>query len=312
MSARDGIDSYLLRVLYTLIQEKNVSRTAVKLNQSQPAISTALKRLREMTGDELLVRSKAGMVPTDYALSLVEPLRQALAAVDRITRGVPVFNPATTKRRFRLASPDYMDAFFLPRAVAMIRAQAPNAQIELHSLNSDYDFEQYLEDGTLDLVVGNWPDPPEHLHLLPLLDDEVVVLMRRDHALANKPITQELYLQAAHLAPSPYAASQRGLIDVHLGRERLQRRVMVTAPYFSLAPYMLLETDLLFTTSRHFAEHFARFLPLKVVPSPVAFPRMKFYTLWHERTHANEECQWLRNTLQCAARELIRTKDSAP
>ncbi|MBU6436384.1 MAG: LysR family transcriptional regulator [Betaproteobacteria bacterium] len=306
MSARDGIDSYLLRVLFTLIQEKNVSRTAVKLNQSQPAISTALKRLREMTGDELLVRSKAGMVPTDYALSLVEPLRLALAAVDKITRGVPVFNAATTRRRFRIASPDYMDAFFLPRAVCAIRTLAPSAEVELHSLNSDYDFERALEDGTLDLVVGNWPDPPEHLHLLPLLDDDVVVLMRNDHPLTRKPMTQELYLQAPHLAPSPYAASQRGLIDVHLGRERLQRRVVVTAPYFSLAPYMLLETDLLFTTSRHFAEHFARFLPLRVVESPVQFPRMRFYTLWHERTHANEECQWLRGVLQQAARELTR------
>lgn len=306
MSARDGIDSYLLRVLFTLIQEKNVSRTAVKLNQSQPAISTALKRLREMTGDELLVRSKAGMVPTDYALSLVEPLRLALAAVDKITRGVPVFNAATTRRRFRIASPDYMDAFFLPRAVCAIRTLAPSAEVELHSLNSDYDFERALEDGSLDLVVGNWPDPPEHLHLLPLLDDDVVVLMRNDHPLTRKPMTQELYLQAPHLAPSPYAASQRGLIDVHLGRERLQRRVVVTAPYFSLAPYMLLETDLLFTTSRHFAEHFARFLPLRVVESPVQFPRMRFYTLWHERTHANEECQWLRGVLQQAARELTR------
>jgi DNA-binding transcriptional LysR family regulator len=311
MNARDGIDSYLMRVLYMLVLEKNVSRTAVKLNQSQPAVSTALKRLREITGDELLVRSKVGMVPTDFALSLVEPLRHALDTVDLITRGVPVFSPATTKRRFKLASPDYMEAFFLSRVVSLARAAAPLAELELRALNLSHDFEQTLEDGTLDLVIGNWPEPPEHLHLMPLLEDEVVVMLRAEHPLAAKPLTQEAYLKAAHLAPTPYAASHRGLIDVHLGRERLSRNIKVTAPYFSLAPYMLAETDLLFTTSRHFAEHYARFLPVKVMSSPIAFPRMKFYALWHERTHASEECQWLRSVLQQAARDLASRKREA-
>lgn len=75
---REAIDTYLLRVLHTLLIERSVTRTAVKLNQSQPAISAALRRLREVTGDPLLVRGKSGMVPTDHGLWLVEPVRNAL------------------------------------------------------------------------------------------------------------------------------------------------------------------------------------------------------------------------------------------
>ena len=75
---REAIDTYLLRVLHTLLMERSVTRAAVKLNQSQPAISAALRRLRDITGDPLLVRGKAGMVPTEYGLRLLEPTQNAL------------------------------------------------------------------------------------------------------------------------------------------------------------------------------------------------------------------------------------------
>ncbi len=76
---------------------------------------------------------------------------------------------------------------------------------------------------------------------------------------------------------------QRGAIDVHLARERLKRHVVVTLPYFNLAPYVLIKSDLIFTTTRLFADYYAKFLPLTVVPAPLDFPPMQYYQLWHER-----------------------------
>jgi DNA-binding transcriptional LysR family regulator len=303
MTPRNGIDSHLLRVLATLLEERNVSKTALRLGQTQPAISTALKRLRAITGDELLVRGKNGMVPTEYALSLAAPLRQALATVEQITAGAPVFVARTTRRVFRLASPDYMDPLFLPRLVALLRERAPQSRLELHALNADYDFERALESGALDVAIGNWPQPPESLHLAPLWDDEVAVLLRADHPLARpRALTRAAYLGARHLAPSPYMLARRGLIDDHLDGQGLARDVAVTTPYFNMAPYMLLETDLLFTTSRHFAAHYARLLGLALAAAPIDFPRMRFYALWHARSHDDGACQFLRALLAQAAR----------
>jgi hypothetical protein len=79
--------------------------------------------------------------------------------------------------------------------------------------------------------------------------------------------------------------SHRGVVDTHLASMRVARNVRVMLPFFSIAPHLLPGTDLLFTTTRHFAEHYAKFLPLVIVRTPVDFPRMRFYQLWHDRTH---------------------------
>ena len=118
-------------------------------------------------------------------------------------------------------------------------------------------------------------------------------------------LTLDQYLNAPHLAPTPYSVGQRGAIDVHLARERLKRHVVVTLPYFNLAPYVLIKSDLVFTTTRLFADHYAKFLPLTVVPAPLDFPPMQYYQLWHERCHYSDEVRWLRHLVADATRSLI-------
>ncbi len=102
---REAIDTYLLRVLHTLLMERSVTRAAVKLNQSQPAISAALRRLRDITGDPLLVRGKSGMVPTEYGLRLLEPTQNALREIERIKVQQHNFDPATSMRCYRIGCP---------------------------------------------------------------------------------------------------------------------------------------------------------------------------------------------------------------
>lgn len=292
------IDVQLLRVLYLVLKEQSVSRAADRLGITQPAVSSALKRLRDLTGDQLIVRTRNGMAATERALSFMEPLKQAIDGIDRVLDLAESFEAKSTLREFGVGAPDYFDAFFLSNLSATLRQEAPNARLNVRSLSLDIDFERLLEEGDIDVVIGNWPHPPDYLRTSPLFDDEVVCILSERHPLAKKgEISAEDYLKAQHLAPVPYAGGVRGAIDEHLYRLGHRRDIRVSLPYFHVAPYVLTTTDLIFTTGRRFAEPFARILPLKVLPAPLDFPPLRFYQLWHERTHESAAVRWLRERI---------------
>src|SRR5258706_2472760 len=286
--ADDPFDTYLLRVLRTLVAERSVSRTAIKLNQSQPAISAALKRLREIFHDPLVVRDRGAMVPTQRALELEKSARIALDEIDRLIAGPDRFDPASAEQDFQVGSPDFLSVFFLARVVEQFREQSPQSRLIVRPLGVSFDYEHALAEGDLDVVIGNWPQPPEHLHLSLLLEDDIVCLLGKENPYARKGLTREQYLRASHLVPVPYSVAHRGVVETHLATLRLRRNATVMLPYFNMAPYLLPKTDLVFTTSRHFARFYANLLPLAVVPSPIEFPKMRFYQLWHERTHQSQ------------------------
>ena len=303
----DPVDSYLLRVLVTLVTERNVSRTAIRLNQSQPAMSIALKRLREVFDDPLLVREKGGMAPTDRALLLRDQARRALGEIDAMLTGAEKFDPALSPQTFRLGSPDFMVGAFLAGAVERFCRAAPRARLVIQPLGAVFDYESALAMGELDVVIGNWPQPPPHLHLSVLLEDEVVCLMSRTDPRAGG-LTREQYLAARHVVPLSYSQSQRGVVDTYLASHRVARDARVMVPYFELAPHLLVNTDLVFTTGRHFAAHFARTLPLAISNAPFDFPRMRFYQLWHERSHHAPAHCWFRKLLSEAALRATRSQ----
>ena len=118
----DKIDLHLIRVLHTVLTERSVSRAAVRLGMHQPAVSAALKRLRDLAGDPLLVRSGASMMPTDAALRMVEPAALILRSAEALFSDARGFDPRTATRTFRVAASDYLDPLFLPQLVARIKA----------------------------------------------------------------------------------------------------------------------------------------------------------------------------------------------
>ncbi|WP_211222730.1 LysR family transcriptional regulator [Paludibacterium yongneupense] len=301
----ESIDVHLLQILRALLTECSVSNAARRLNLSQPAVSTALRRLRDITGDPLLVRSRNGMTPTERATALLEPVKIALQQIETIAIQQIRFNPAQTRRVFNIATPDYLNASLLSHLVGRLRQIAPLSQIAIHSLGPNFDAVGALENGELDVVVGNWPQPPEQLRMMPLFEDDVVCLMRAGHPLAERVMDVETYLAADHVLPSPYSVGQRGVIDLHLARERLKRNVAAYVPYFNMVPYLLAQSDMIFSGPRHFAEYFCQHMPLIVREVPVAYPPMNFYLLWHDRTHTAEECRWLRDQIVAMARSPV-------
>jgi DNA-binding transcriptional LysR family regulator len=302
----DQLDGYLMRVLCALVEERSVSRAARQLGQTQPAVSAALKRLRTLFGDPLLVRDKLDMVPTARALQLAAQARIALVVMAKLVASPEAFDPADTAITFRVASPDYLAPSIMAEVARRLLVEAPHCRLELHPLGSDFDTERVLADDRHDVIIGNWPAPPERLHLSLLIEDELVCLVRRGHPLANGELTEALYLSAQHVVPMRYSSVQRGVVETHLAGLRVARDARVVVPYFGLAPHVVAQTDLVFTTARHFAEPFAAILPIEILRAPAGFPTMRFYQLWHERVHQAPAHRWLRQLIADVARSAVR------
>ncbi len=310
----DKIEVYLIRVLQTLITERSVSRAAMRLRSTQPAVSAQLKRLRALTGDALLVRSGNSMVPTSAALQMLGAADLILQEADRLfgpRSRQGGFDPQLSTTTFRIAASDYLDPLFLPQLVAQLKRAAPLARLELLPLSEGFDYRRSLAIGEVDLVIGNWLEPPGELHLGRLLTDEIVCLVAADHPAVRgttPPWTVERYLACEHVAPTPlYARDQGaapGVIDEHLAGLGLARSVMVRSAHFGLIPLMVAQSLLVLTTGRLFCTRYVDALPVRIVRCPVAFPALTYYQLWHNLTHASASVRWLRGQVRDVARSL--------
>lgn len=305
----DKIELSLIRVFHTVITERSVSRAAMRLHSSQPAVSGQLKRLRGLMGDPLLVRAGQGMAPTAVALSLLPAAAQVLQGAQALFGGHAVarsFAPDQAEQVFRIAASDYLDPLFLPELVARVRAQAPGVTLELLPLTRDFDYRGHLARGEVDLVIGNWLSPPSELHLGRLISDEVVCLVAQDHPAVRSPRhwTAERYLASDHIAPTPLHAGGDGVIEDQLQAQGLQRRIVVRCAHFGLAPAMVARSSLVLTTGRQFCNRYTTGLSVRVVRCPVPFAPLAYYQLWHGLTNHSPAVRWLRELVREVARDL--------
>lgn len=304
----DKIDLHLIKVLHTVLTERSVSRAATRLGMYQPAVSAALKRLRGLSGDPLLVRSGSGMVPTDAGLRMIEPAAHIIRAAEVMFSDARGFDPQTAEVTFRIAASDYLDPLFLPQLVSRIKANAPLSRIDIQPLSGAQDYRQRLAQGDCDIVIGNWPQPPDDLHMGKLFSDEVVCLVSDKHPALRRKWTPEAWLTAEHIAPTPTHIGAKGVIDDHLATLNLTRNITARCPHFGLIPSMVASSLLVLTTGRQYCEryvsgHFCS-LPVKILPCPITFPPMMYYQLWHERSHASAQARWLRSQVKAVAAAL--------
>jgi DNA-binding transcriptional LysR family regulator len=304
----DKIDLHLIKVLHTVLTERSVSRAATRLGMYQPAVSAALKRLRDISGDPLLVRSGAGMVPTDAGLRMIEPSAHIIRAAQVMFSDARGFDPQTAQVSFRIAASDYLDPLFLPQLVARMKRQAPLSQIEIQPLSGAHDYRQRLAQGECDIVIGNWPEAPDDLHMGKLFSDEVVCLVSEQHPAVRRPWTAQTWLVAEHIAPTPTHPGAKGVIDDHLASLGLARNITARCPHFGLIPSIVASSLLVLTTGRQYLERYASGsfgqLAVKILPCPIDFPPMMYYQLWHERTHASAQARWLREQVKAVAASL--------
>ncbi len=293
-SPDNPLDAALLRTLLALLDERSVTRAAVKLRQSQPATSHALKRLREILGDPLLVRGQGGLVLTERAGLLRDSAMRALEELDGLLVSSDDFDPSSSRQTFTIALPDHILPTMFSTLMEEFCRRAPLARLTMRALGPSYDFEGALASGTADLVISNWPKPPEYLRRSVLFADRFVCLVDRNHPFTRRKPSAQDYLTASHIAPDDYSIAHRGVVENHLSALRLERNRKMVVGYFLMAPYLIIGTELVFTTTRHFAEHFSTILPLAMIESPIEYPTIEFYQLWHERMHLSPMHRWLR------------------
>jgi DNA-binding transcriptional LysR family regulator len=303
----DTIDLHLIRVLHTVIVERSVSRAAMRLASTQPAVSAQLKRLRALTGDPLLVRTGQQMQATAVALQLLDPAAKLLHEAERLfspRARAAAFDAAASDITFRVAASDYLDPLFLPALVAHVKRAAPGVRLELMPLSQTFDYRRHLAGGDVDLVIGNWLQPPGELHLGQLVSDEVVCLVADKHPAVGRHWSVDKYLACEHVAPMPLHPGALGVIDEHLDAQGAQRNIVVRASHFSLIPLMVAGSLLVLTTGRLFCSRYVDSLPVKVVRCPVSFPALHYYQLWHDLTHAAPAMRWFREQVRDIARQL--------
>ncbi len=304
----DKIDLQLIRTLHTLLIERSVSKTAMRLGQQQPAVSVALKRLRELTGDPILVRSGIGMVPTDVGLQMLGPVSQILQAAEGLFSPARAFEPVDARETFRIAASDTLDPLFLPSVMARVKSLAPHCRVEVHALSAQAQYAHDLGHGLIDVVIGNWAQPSEELHRAQLFEDEVVCLVSSKHPAVRRGWTQDDWLACDHIAPTPAYPGWRGVIDEHLDQLGLVRNISARCAHFGLMPRMVASSLLVLTTGRQYCQRFLQGPDaqrgLSLLPCPVPFPKMVYYQLWHERSHASAAARWLREQVKISAAQL--------
>lgn len=180
-------DLNLLRVFDALMREQNVSRAAERLALSQPAVSNALNRLRELLDDPLLVRVGRSMQPTPRAQALETPIRAALQQLEQSLSAGDVFDPASSRQHFSIAVTDYVELICMPRLLEQLSQQAPGMRIDIRHLSPSLPAEA-LDKGELDLVLGRFEDIPARFARQHWMSETLQLALRRDHPLGNQPM----------------------------------------------------------------------------------------------------------------------------
>ncbi|MBI1891322.1 MAG: LysR family transcriptional regulator [Burkholderiales bacterium] len=274
--------------------ERNVSRAAHKLFLSQPATSALLARLRDVFNDPLLVRSGRGMVPTERALTLVEPVRKVLGDIRDILQPQEAFDPRTSTRTFTIAGTEYVGLAVMPQLTRQLQQHAPQVRIALVAPTHET-MAQQMEAGVLDLAVVNQSLVQPQLRSSRFLTDEFCVIARKNHPRIKKRLSLDVFCRLPHVMVSPRTGSFSAQTDEALKTMKLQRFVQLSVPYFTLAAEAVAHSDMIAVYPTRLA---ALADPrLQVLKAPLALPSFTLKACWHERAQNEAAHQWLRQML---------------
>lgn len=298
------LDLNLLRVFDVVMVERNVTRSAERLAMTQPAVSNALRRLREAIGEELFLPGSTGVTPTPQAEAIWPAVREALGTL-RALFDPQDFDPTQTERSFTLAMADATAAVIVPLWVAEMARSGSRVALRVEPL-ATRDPRALLERGAADLAVGFFPDVAQELAaaggqgdamLDPLYVCDYVCAMRRDHPLAARDeLTLDDYCAATHVRVS-FAGRPHGFVDAALARLGRARRIALVINHFATAARAVRSSDLLAVFPRRFLSVSGYADELVWRALPVEMPLIEIGALWHRRHERDPAQRWLRETL---------------
>ena len=302
------LDLNLLRVFDVVMAERNLTRAAERLSITQPAVSNALKRLKESVGEDLLTRAPTGVKPTPRAEALWPEVRTALGNL-RAALAPGEFNPQTDAASFRIAMADATAALFMPPLVSQIEHSQALANLRVLPLTTR-DPSAMLERGDADIAIGYFPEtvatlmgqgsdesPLRHERLH---DSEYVCVMREGHPLADRELTLDDYCAAQHLLVS-FSGRAHGLADQALAALNRKRRIVLTVNQYFTAGRVVANSNLLTVLPAYFVGATGYREQVVTRPLPFHLDGIHVAMLWHMRHDRDSSHQWLRARLLEAA-----------
>ncbi|HBP30733.1 MAG TPA: LysR family transcriptional regulator [Advenella kashmirensis] len=286
-------DLNLLPVFMALMEERSVTRAAVRLGITQPALSNSLNRLRDMLRDPLFIRERYGIRPTPLAEEIAPQMEAALAQLDNLIVNQQQFQPADADRQFTLAPNSYAELTLMPALVAKLRDLAPGIQLRFTNFGNDLS-ETGAISGNTAMVLGRIVDPPDNLIVQHLMDESLSCVVRADHPSIGTSISRQQYESLKHVNVLPSGRLRVGLFQA-LERHNLKREVAISVTHFLTVPEMIAVTDYCATLPSLICRKLERDQRLKVIPAPVDLGTFPLEMAWHVRYRNDPAHRWLRS-----------------
>ena len=295
-------DLNLLRVLDALLLERSTVKAGQRVGLSQPAVSAALKRLREATGDQLLVRSGQGMMPTDYAHSIELPLRLFLGDLETLLSVNQTFDPAAAQDVFKIAGSDFYSELMMPELLRHAQARAPQVKVQLVDLVADSHLAS-LKQYSVDMALVPQIDLPDWAEGRLLFHSDFAVIARKGNPRVvhagltdGQVIPLDLFCDMGHVLYSPQG-NLRAMGDAALAREGRERRVVTTVPTFASVWRNVAKSDLIAILPAQLAKAVAPDNGLSIYQPPLAIDQVKIVLIWHKRFTGNPAHRWMRDLI---------------
>ncbi len=293
----ERFDLNLLTVLRAVLAEGSVTAAAQRLSLTQSAVSHALRRLRQQTGDPLFVRRGARLVATPFTKNLAGPMQTALNGLENALNAAGGFDPATSSRRFVLGMDERLEVHALPGFVERLLADAPHIVFDSVRLDAGAMAEQ-LAARTLDAAVSAADVQRPDLHRVRVARDALVVLARRGHPLARgRQLGLQQYLAAEHVAVTPHPGLPSDA-DLALEGAGHVRRIRVRTQRYVAAIEIVSRSDLLLTMPRLYAEVVNAVADHRVFRLPIPTPPLEYFMVWHASGDGDAGGRWLREAVR--------------
>ena len=297
-------DLNLLKVFDALLREGSVSGAAIKVGLSQPAVSNALQRLRTVLGDPLFVRTRHGMEPTAFALSLSDPVLDGLSRIRSGLSQVSSFDPASEERTFVVLMNDVGAATFLPAVVKALSTAAPAVDLRVSEIDHA-DYEDALDSGQADLAVGRVMLSKTFRSDF-LMESPFVAILDPDHPGLEKrrgrpTMTRETYLASRHVTVTPRGATVSPIVS-SLGPRGMDARVVLDVPHATSLFNILPGTDLIATVPDRCIDFLCQDRRLTWIVPPIEFETNLIYQWWHRLHEHDAGHRWFRDFMQTTIR----------
>lgn len=299
----DDIDLKLLKVLHVLLTERSVTRASERLGRSQPTVSNALGRLRDLLRDDLLVRGPDGLSLTPRAQAIQQPLREAMALVESCLSDDAGFDPSTDSGMLRVSAPDRLGLAVVPPLIDRLRRAAPQMRLQMVTADRGRALE-LLDEEVTDVAIGTFAKVPHHFHMEIIFMEGFQCVFSKDHPILTTRgrIDMATILSCPHVVVS--SAGQASLLDDLLEERRLKRDILVRVTNFTTVPHLLERGDMIgiFTTST--SNVLARSFGLARRPLPMDVGKIVTSMAWHARNDRDKRHEWLRRQLKAICRAI--------